>query len=428
LKDKLFVDTSVTRNTLWLLVDKGLRFLLNFFFTVFLFKKFTVVEVGYYYYVLSLVSIFSVVASLGIQDLIIKHFKSGVHTSSYLIVNNFKLLFASSFISLLLLIITAFFLVQESMVFSLLLLQGLTIFIRPFEVVQFYLDSEVNSKQYLRPLAAVGVLISVIKIASLFVCQSLYIIIALNVVELVLAGILLFLLAKINVVVADLGGPIIDFFKSSFRESLPFFIMAVATMLYVRIDTFMVEKFLGFEELGYYSAAIKLSEIWYVFPMILSTSVFPRLLEKSSEENSVFVNYFQFWLNSVVKLSLVVIALYILLGDFIILKLYGEEFLRVGLTLKIHIWSLLAVSFGVISSKWYIINNMPMFLLYRSILGLLTNVILNLFLIPEYGISGAAVSTVISYLMSDLFFDFMHSNSRILFKYKLQAFKSLFSY
>jgi Na+-driven multidrug efflux pump len=57
----------------------------------------------------------------------------------------------------------------------------------------------------------------------------------------------------------------------------------------------------------------------------------------------------------------------------------------------------------VANSKWLIIENFEKFALYRTMIGALCNVVLNLMLIPNYGIEGAAVATVISYFIAAYF-------------------------
>jgi O-antigen/teichoic acid export membrane protein len=420
-------DILVFKNVFWLSFDRGLKFLLNLAFTVFLVKKLTVIEVGQYYYVLSFVSIFSVLASLGIQDALVKHFSNEYHSDSFIVKNNFILLLFSSCVSLLILFFCALSLINEKSVLYLVLLQGITILIRPFEVVQFYLDRHIKSRDYIRPLGIIGLFITCFKLLCLFLFSSVYAVIVLNIVEFILSALVFIFLAVKNNLVKEFLVTNFVYVKDSFRESFPYFVMALSTMLYVRIDTLMIEKYLGFKDLGYYTASTKLSEIWYIFPMIISTSLFPRFLEKAKIDVDDFMCYYQKWMNILVKISVCIAIIFVLFSDTIIFYLFGGDFLKSSLTLKIHIWSLVAVCLGIISSKWYIINEMPYFLLYRAIAGLSANICLNLFLIPKYGISGAAFSTVISYLVSDFFFDLCNSKTRILFKMKIKSLLSVFS-
>ena len=59
--------------------------------------------------------------------------------------------------------------------------------------------------------------------------------------------------------------------------------------------------------------------------------------------------------------------------------------------------------------------------LYRSLLGLLVNLVANFVLIPIYGTTGAATGTLISFITAYLLFDFMTPRMRPMALLKLHA-------
>ena len=62
-----------------------------------------------------------------------------------------------------------------------------------------------------------------------------------------------------------------------------------------------------------------------------------------------------------------------------------------------YIWAGVFVSLGVVSSKWLITENLERYSLYITLFGAILNIVFNLYLIPIYGIRGAAIATLISY-------------------------------
>jgi O-antigen/teichoic acid export membrane protein len=58
---------------------------------------------------------------------------------------------------------------------------------------------------------------------------------------------------------------------------------------------------------------------------------------------------------------------------------------------------------------------------YRNILGAILNVVLNLILIHQFGLIGAAISTLISYAFVGLFYDLLFKELRINFKLKIKS-------
>jgi Na+-driven multidrug efflux pump len=58
---------------------------------------------------------------------------------------------------------------------------------------------------------------------------------------------------------------------------------------------------------------------------------------------------------------------------------------------------------------------------YRNILGAILNIVLNFILINKFGLTGAAISTLISYAFVGLFYDLLFKELRINFKMKLKS-------
>ena len=95
--------------------------------------------------------------------------------------------------------------------------------------------------------------------------------------------------------------------------------------------------------------------------------------------------------------------------------LYGESFSDAGGVLMVHIWSAVFVFLGVASSKWFISEGLQRYSFYRTVSGALLNIALNLLLIPEYGIYGAAIATLCSQMVASYLFNLMNHKSRITF-------------
>ncbi len=73
------------------------------------------------------------------------------------------------------------------------------------------------------------------------------------------------------------------------------------------------------------------------------------------------------------------------------------------------------VFIGLASGRWYLTENLQMLALNRALLGAVVNILANLLLIPEYGIVGAAMGTVLSQMAASYLFDFFTPRREILF-------------
>jgi O-antigen/teichoic acid export membrane protein len=168
-------------------------------------------------------------------------------------------------------------------------------------------------------------------------------------------------------------------------------------MIYSRIDQIMLFKMKGAKAVGYYAAAVKLTEIFNIIPVAFMTSIF-----------LLFSKYFvtsQEKLEKTYKLSFKYLSTAIMpiavgisiLSEPIIRLIYGEQFLGSSLALRILIWSEVFVFLGSVHISILISVGLQKLDFIFTSSGAIVNIILNLLLIPHYGIVGASIATVISY-------------------------------
>ena len=108
-------------------------------------------------------------------------------------------------------------------------------------------------------------------------------------------------------------------------------------------------------------------------------------------------------------------------SDYIVLFLYGSDFIESSSLLMVHIFSAIFVYLGVSSGRWLINENKTLLNLYRNLIGLCINIVLNIYLIKIYGNIGAAVASLSAYIFAFYIFDFFHKDMRKLFFLKTQA-------
>ena len=99
-------------------------------------------------------------------------------------------------------------------------------------------------------------------------------------------------------------------------------------------------------------------------------------------------------------ISLAIVIPITFTSGYFITALLGEEYVKAGEILALHIWAGPFVFLGVARSKWLVAENLTQFSLATTSLGAITNILLNIFLIPSSGGNGAALATVISYAVA----------------------------
>lgn len=205
------------------------------------------------------------------------------------------------------------------------------------------------------------------------------------------------------------------------NDSWPLLFSSILIILYMRIDQIMIEYFLGFSSVGYYSAALSLSEGWYLFGTVVVTSLYPALINAKKKSDALY-NYrfkklYSLLIWSGIFLSIII---YYFAKDLISL-IYGEIYISAANVLTIHIFTSIFVFVGVAFHRHLSIINQTKIALYRGLTSLIINIFLNFILIPKYGINGAAASTLISQMFSGYFLDLFHKETVDHFKLKTYA-------
>ena len=210
--------------------------------------------------------------------------------------------------------------------------------------------------------------------------------------------------------------------KDLLRDTWPVIISGIAIAVYMRIDQIMIKGMLDAAAVGYYSAAVRISEVFYFLPAIITGSVFPAII-KSKLEDEVRYNKRLLALFTILLWSAIGASIFFtLLAKPIVLTLFGAEYSPAIPVLMVHTWGSLFVFLGVVRTKWAINENYQIYIMFYVILGAVINVVLNLIFIPRTGIIGAAFSTVIAQFVAAMLSNLCCSQTRPIFLLQIRSF------
>jgi len=200
--------------------------------------------------------------------------------------------------------------------------------------------------------------------------------------------------------------------KSLLREAWPLMLSTLAITVYMKIDEVMLRQLAGPAAVGIYSAAVKLSELWYFIPVAVASSILPALLRSKQNDAGRYVQrqqqYYDLSAAAAYGLSIPIA----LLAPWIVRLAYGAEFAAAGPILAVHIWSSIFVFLGVARQQWLVNEGLQKFLLVSTCAGAAANVALNFVFIPRWGGVGAAWATVISYGLAAWLASYFHHEVR----------------
>lgn len=180
-------------------------------------------------------------------------------------------------------------------------------------------------------------------------------------------------------------------------QAWPVVLSSAGALIYLKIDQVMLGSMAGSREVGIYAAAARLSEVWYVLPMAIATSIFPAIVRSRHSEDPLYHDRLQKAYSIMAWMAFAVAITVTLASGPAIRLLFGSDYAAASPILAVHIWTCPAVFMGAVLNKWLIAEDLLIFALTRHGLGAVVNVGMNLILIPSYGGMGAAIATLLSY-------------------------------
>lgn len=413
---------KVVKNISWLFFDKVIRMIGGLLVGIWVARYLGPETFGKLNYAIAFIGLFGSFAAFGLQAIIVRE----------LVGNNLRMreILSSAFLIQIICAITAYILCNiavlllrsdDQLIRILVACLGLILIFRASDCIRYYFEANVESKYIVWVENSVFILGSLARIVLILNNADIFGFAILMVLESIsLAGLFLLLYRK------KTGSVILpqyyaELFLKLIKDSWPLMLSTVTVMIYMRLDQIMLGELAGDSSVGIYSAAIRISEIWYVIPTIISASLFPSLVAQHQENKKSFNKNLQLQYDIMVYLSLCIAIPVTFLSSEIVGILYGLAYEGAAEVLVVHVWTGVFVFLGVASQQWFIAEHKERLALYRTAAGMIVNVGLNLLLIPKYQAVGAAWATLISQAIAALFFDLVNKETWPMFGMKMRA-------
>ncbi|GGM96526.1 O-unit flippase [Dyadobacter beijingensis] len=216
---------------------------------------------------------------------------------------------------------------------------------------------------------------------------------------------------------------------SLLRAGWPFIVSNVAVILYMKIDQLMIGNIAGEKELGIFSSATRVTDIFIFIPMAISSSYLSVLVKaKQDDPLSGYLRKMLGLFAWMVRGALAIAIPVSIFSGQIIALLYGAKYAGAEKVLIVHVWALLPIFMGVAASQYMVIENLQKYNIYKTVIGLALNVVLNVVLIPVYGAIGAAIATLIAQYFTAVVSNYFFRSTRELLAYQIKSVQMLFSF
>lgn len=274
-----------------------------------------------------------------------------------------------------------------------------------FETINFWFQSQLQSKYTAVAKNSVSLLIAGIRIGLIQVRAPLIAFAWVMLAEAVVAGLAIALVYQSKGNDFKLWRVSWERSKQLLQESWPLALSSLAVFIYSKIDLIML-GYLDKTELGYYAVAVKLSEICDFLPMIIASSIFPKLAQLREKNYAEYLKKFQIYSDAMLFLWLGVAVPVSVLAPFIVQTLYGEQYAASSGVLSIYVWAQFGTNFGIARNTYFALEGQLRYNIYLTVAGSIFNIVLNSLLIPQYGALGATAATLITYFYVTILVNF----------------------
>ena len=214
--------------------------------------------------------------------------------------------------------------------------------------------------------------------------------------------------------------------KKLFIFSMPLLAAGILSTFIDLADRFLINHYMSAKEVGSYSFAYRIAMVMNIVVISFGSAWSPRSLDDikkkiiSSTLAAVFTRLF-------FMLTFVFLAVALLIDDLFAVQFFGKPLFAKEYYSGIFIIPFILVSYlfrGLSSfySVYPLTTGKSYHYLIGDLIGFVTNILLNVLLIPKYGLLGAAVATLVSYFFIALYsfiisyqaLDFIYEKWRII--------------
>lgn len=400
------LKSKVTINAGWLIAGRIYHMLLTFFIGLLTARYLGPANYGLINYAAAYTTFFASFCTLGINSVIVKNFVDNPDEEGETIGSAIVLRTVSSLLSVIMMICITLFMDKGEVTTNIVVaLCSIGVLFQVMDTLNYWFQAKLQSKYAALATVISYTVVSIYKIWLLFTGKSVeWFAVSTSLDSFVVAIVLLVMYYKQN-------GPKFSFSvkksKELFFSSYHFILAGLMVAIYGSTDRFMLKQMLNESEVAYYSTAVALCNTWVFVLAAIIDSMYPVILQHFGKNNGKFEQKNRQLYAIVFYMSVLASSLISVLATFIVKVLYGDAYISAADPLRIITWYTAFSYLGVARNAWMVCYNCQFYLKYLYIGAALTNVVLNVWLIPIWGASGAALASLITQISTILVFPAM---------------------
>ena len=391
-------------NSMWQISEKIITMLLSVFITSLVARYLGTEKYGLVNYIISVVMLFTTFSTLGMEKITINDIVEKKYSKQDILGTSFIIRIFGGIILIIISQVSLYFLTngdKNSQVLGIIM--GVCMIFKAFEVIEYYLQAQMNLKAVAIIRFITTICISIFKIMVVKFNLGTVGFIFSYLIDAMIAGTLLYICYRKKEKTKWRVSK--EYAKNLLSRCWYIAISGLMTTIYMRIDQVMLgSMFESKTENGIYAAAVRIAEMWYFVPLAIISSFQPVIMKKKKENNDQEYKKNMQRLYDIVAIIGILFGIMISLFGWIAVKiLYGDDYSGASEVLAISVWAGLFATLGSARSVWLVAENKQRYTLVYTSVGCLINIILNSILIPKQGAIGAAIATLTAQLVANIF-------------------------
>lgn len=390
----------IFKNIAWLFFDKILRIFGGLVIGVWVARYLGPKNFGVLNYAMAFAAFFSFASDLGLPSILVRELSLEKRDPFELLGTSLLLkiiggIVATTFVFISIIVVKR----NDRLTMIVTTIISLIYIFKSFDVIEYYFQSMILSKYTVIARNCSFLISSIFKIILIYNKASVIYFALAVLVDIIIGSIFLNLIYNFKQM---------KFFNWKFSKEIavyllkngwPLMLSTFLITVYVKIDQLMIDRFMDMESVGLYSVAVRLCTSWYFIPSIVISTLMPYFI-KIRENNKVLFFLRLKQIHSImIWLGIFAGVFTILFGKDIIIILFGDEYTQSYNALVLNIWSGIFISIGYAGNLWIISGNLQIYRFIGTSISVVLNIIGNIILIPQMGITGAALATLLTHFI-----------------------------
>lgn len=413
-------------NSSWMLSESILKFIAAFFVTIYIARYLGPEKFGILSYVLAILGIFMTTTRLGMDSILVRELSKNHQRTQALMGTAHTLMLLASMIGLIVMAGVVYKLEDDAMLRVYVWYISVALFFQTFLVIDYNFQAQLKVRHAAIAKSIALALGSLVKIILIWMSADLLAFVMAYAFDHALVMIMLLVAHANNRQAKFIFWFDIALIKPLLRSAWPLMLSATAVVLYMRIDQVMIKNMLDVQQLGLYSAAVKIYESWIMIPYVLSMSLLPAIVKFRSMSVEGYENKLSHLFALVFWPSVLVAVIMTFAGKWVIHLVFGEAYEGASQVLTVVMWTSAFAALGFVSARYLTVERLENKILIRTLAALLVNIVLNFILIPVIGIVGAAISTLVSIILANYILDYFDVDLKKQLRMKNKALAGFF--